>query len=111
MANVNISPSPIAAAFDIARREFLSSFSQEDQDAFLKFTSVDDVYDATDAIQKEQAKTRTLQNLNKIQPYIECLSQYAGVVDTLIQIKPDFLAIIWVSICVTMGHTRCCRGC
>lgn len=96
MANANLVTSPIAAGFDAARREFLSNFPEEEKEAFSKFTSVDDVYDATDEIQKQQAKTRTLQNLGKIQPYIECLNQYSGVVETIVQIKPDFLAIIWV---------------
>ena len=96
MANVNLMHSPIAAGFDIARKEFLSNFSEKDQEAFVKFTSIDDVYDATDELQKKQAQTQTLQNLRKIQPYIECLNQYSGVVETIVQIKPDFLAIIWV---------------
>ena len=109
MASVNISPSPISVAFDTARKEFLSNFSQEDQEAFSKFTSIDNLYDATDEIQKEQAKTRTLQNLNKIQPYVECLNQYAGVLDTVVQIKPDFLAIIWVSLCVAQVYDNAVR--
>lgn len=37
-----------------------------------------------------------LQNLAKIQPYLGCLDQYATVLDTVIQVKPEILALIWV---------------
>lgn len=86
----------IAAKFDIARRDFLRDLSEEEAEACSKFTSIDDVYDATDDIQKKQGETRTLRNLGKIQPYLECLNQYSGVLDTVVQIKPSVLAVIWV---------------
>ncbi|KAL9046217.1 MAG: hypothetical protein Q9214_000892 [Letrouitia sp. 1 TL-2023] len=96
MATAGFSGS-IAAKFDTARRDFLRELSDEEAEACSKFTSIDDVYDATDDIQKKQGETRTLQNLGKIQPYLECLNQYSGVLDTVVQIKPSVLAIIWVS--------------
>ena len=111
MANANLVLSPIAAGFDLARKEFLSNFSEEEKESFSKFTSIDDVYDATDEIQQKQAKTQTLQNLKKIQPYIECLNQYSGVVETIVQIKPDFLAIIWVfTICPCLYYLFGCAN-
>lgn len=94
---MNPASSPIAAGFDIARREFLANFSEEDKRALSGFSSIDDVYNATDKMQEEQGRTQTLRNLNKIQPYIECLNQYSEVIDTIVQVKPDLLAIIWVS--------------
>ena len=87
---------PVAAGFEVARREVLSKFSDEERETFSRFTSIKDVYDATDEIQTKQAETRTLQNLGKIQPYLECLNQYSCVIDTIVQIKPDFLGVIWV---------------
>ena len=91
-------PSPIAAAFDTARKDFLRDVPPEDVEVISKSTSIDDVYNATDEIQTKQAQSRTLQNLSKIQPYLECLTQYSGVLDTIVQVKPDILAIIWVFI-------------
>ena len=92
-------PSPlVAAAFDTARKEFLRDFPNEDLKVISKSTSIDDIYNLTDEIQKKQAETRTLQNLSKIQPYLECLRQYSDVLDTIVQVKPDILAIIWVLI-------------
>ena len=96
MANTTRPSHPIAAAFDTARREFLRDVPNEDVEAILKSTSIEDIYNATDEIQRRQGETRTLQNLGKIQPYLECLTQYSDVLDTIVQIKPDVLAIIWV---------------
>ena len=98
MASTTRPPSLVAAAFDTARKEFLRDVPNEDLEIISKSASIDDIYNATDEIQKKQAETRTLQNLSKIQPYLECLSQYSDVLDTVVQVKPDVLAIIWVSI-------------
>lgn len=88
--------SSIVAGFEAARKEFLCHVEQEHIDELSRFASIDDVYNATDEIQKKQGETRTLQNLSKIQPYLQCLDQYTGVLETIVQIKPDLLAIIWV---------------
>ena len=92
------SSTSIAAGFETARKEFLRDVPNEDVEIISKSTSIEDVYNATDEIQRKQGETRTLQSLHKIQPYLECLSQYSAVLDTIVQIKPDILAIIWVSI-------------
>lgn len=99
MATTFSSPSPVIASFNTAREEFLRDFLDDKYAQTLsQFTSIDDVYNATDDIQKEQGKSRILQNLAKIQPYLECLDQYATVVDTVVQVKPDILALIWAPI-------------
>ena len=97
MAAPHTPPSPVIASFNTAREEFLRDFSDDGYAQTLsQFTSIDDVYDATDKIQKEQGKSRILQNLAKIQPYLECLNQYATIVDTVVQVKPEILAVVWV---------------
>ena len=90
-------PSPLIISFNSARREFLHDFpDDEDAQTLSQFTSIDDVYNATDKIQKKQGESKMLQNLAKIQPYLGCLDQYATVLDTIIQVKPEILALIWV---------------
>lgn len=102
MANTLSPPSPLIASFNTAREEFLRDFPDDKYAQPLsQFTSIDDVYDATDEIQKEQGKSRLLHNLAKIQPYLECLNQYATIVDTVVQVKPDILALIWVQMIVS----------
>jgi len=87
---------PIGDAFEAARKDFLSGLKVRDIYNFSQFTSINDVYNTTDTIQKEQSRSGTLQSLNRIRPYLDCLSQYVGVVDTFAQAKPDILCLIWV---------------
>jgi hypothetical protein len=87
---------PIEDAFEAARQDFLRSLKDRDIYNFSQFTSINDIYDTTDQIQQEQVMSGTLQGLNRIRPYLECLSQYVGVLDTFAQIKPDILCLIWV---------------
>ena len=61
----------------------------------MKTRSIDEVYDATDAIQKERAKKGHLRHLAKIQPFLENLRNYAGVIEQFVQAKPDVPALIW----------------
>ena len=91
------SSSPLIASFNTAHQEFLRDFPQDEYaQALSQFTSIDDVYNATDELQKKQGESRMLQNLAKIQPYLGCLDQYATVLDTVVQVKPEILALIWV---------------
>ena len=95
MATALPSASSLITSFNTARQEFLNDFPQ-DEHALSQFTSIDEVYNATDEIQKKQGESRMLQNLAKIQPYLGCLDQYATVLDTVVQVKPEVLALIWV---------------
>ena len=92
-------PSPLVISFDTARQDFLRDFPHgEYRETLSQFTSIDDVYNATDDIQRKQGESQMLRNLAKIQPYLECLDQYATVLDTVVQVKPEILALIWVRI-------------
>ncbi|KAH6888169.1 hypothetical protein B0T10DRAFT_515086 [Thelonectria olida] len=85
----------VTDAFESAKDDFLLNFPKGSNYDFSNFSTIDDVYNATDQIQKDQAKSGTLRNLGKIQPFLECLSSYAKVIDTFVQVKPDILALIW----------------
>ena len=89
--------SSLTEAFDSAKKDFLQKLTNPQDYDFSKFDSINKVYDATNQIEEEQAKSGTLRNLRKIQPYLDCLNQYAGVLDTFIQVKPEILTLIWVS--------------
>ncbi|KAM0492509.1 hypothetical protein ACHAP8_009864 [Fusarium lateritium] len=82
-------------AFDSAKREFLSKYPDGSTYDFSSFPTIDHVYEAAQKIQQQQAKSRTMRNLNKIQPLLETLRHYGNVVDTFVQVKPDVLALIW----------------
>lgn len=89
-------PDPVQAAFEKAAREFKTALKNDKlYDEVLKTRSIDDVYTATDVLQLELAKKGPLRRLSKIQPYLERLRAYSGVVETFVQVKPDVLALIW----------------
>jgi len=96
--------SSVDEAFESAKSDFLQKLTNPQDYDFSKFTSIDQVYDTTDEIQREQAATGTMRNLRKIQPYLECMSQYVGVLETFVQIKPEILCLIWVGYSIPKGH-------
>ncbi|RSL62298.1 hypothetical protein CEP53_004834 [Fusarium sp. AF-6] len=83
-------------AFDSAIKQFKDELKNPDlYDQILQTTSIDQVYDATDQLQKEQSKTGRLRHLSKIEPFLGRLREYSSVVETFVQAKPDVLALIW----------------
>jgi len=85
-------------AFEKARKKFLNGkeLSHAHRDEILRATTIDDVYDETDRLQKEQSKSRKLRYLGKIQPFLLCLEQYSNVVETFVAVNSSILALIWV---------------
>ncbi|KAK0630428.1 hypothetical protein B0T17DRAFT_607368 [Bombardia bombarda] len=87
---------PIEIAFLKASQDFKAKLKNQDlYDKILQTRSIDEVYDATDALQREQAKNGRLRHLSKIQPFLERLRDYSGALDTFVQLKPDILSLIW----------------
>ncbi|RSL98170.1 hypothetical protein CDV31_012704 [Fusarium ambrosium] len=83
-------------AFESAIQKFKDDLKNpEHYDKILQTTSIDQVYDATDEIQKEQSKNGRLRHLSKIEPFLSRLRDYSSVVETFVQAKPDILALIW----------------
>ncbi|RSL51391.1 hypothetical protein CEP53_008444 [Fusarium sp. AF-6] len=89
-------PDPAQPAFNKAIRQFRAGLKDQAlYSQILATTSIDQVYDLTDKLQKEQGKGDHLRNLTRIQPYLDRMSAYTGVIDTFVQAKPDILALIW----------------
>jgi len=86
----------VADALESAKKQFLLNFPEGPTYDFSKFPTIEHVYQAAEQLQKEQANSRTMRNLRKIQPFLECLRHYGQVVETFVQAKPDILALIWV---------------
>ena len=87
---------PVQVAFRSVIHDFRNKLQDDDlYREILKTTSIDDIYDATDKLQAQQAKVGRLRHLSKIEPYLERLRDYSGAIETLVQAKPDILALIW----------------
>ncbi|KAI8718204.1 NACHT domain-containing protein [Fusarium sp. LHS14.1] len=83
-------------AFNSAIQDFKNNLKDPGlYDQILQTTSIDQVYDATDQLQKGQSKTGRLRHLSKIEPFLDRLRDYSSVVETFVQAKPDVLALIW----------------
>ena len=86
---------PIQTAFESAIQDFRTRLKNEElYREILQTTSIEQVYDATDKLQAEQAETGRLRHLSKIEPFLEGLRSYAGVIEVFMQAKPDVLAFI-----------------
>ena len=87
---------PVQLAFENAVRDFKTSLNNDAlYTKILETTTIDQVYDATDKLQKEQAKNGHLRHLSKIEPYLERLRDYSSVIEVFLQVKPDILGLIW----------------
>jgi hypothetical protein len=87
---------PVQLAFENAVRDFKTSLNNDSlYNKILETTSIDQVYDATDELQKEQAKKGHLRHLSKIEPYLQRLRDYSSVIEVFLQVKPDILGLIW----------------
>lgn len=84
-------------AFDKALSDFKDGLTEKEKKDFA-YTSIKDVYREAEAIQKEQSQRASLRNMNRIQPYINGLLQFSGVIEVFIQAKPEIMAFIWVYI-------------
>jgi hypothetical protein len=102
---------PVGEAFENAKRDFQDRLDNPAlYDEILKTSNIDQVYDFTDKLQKEQAEKGHLRHLSRIQPYLERLREYTGVVDTFVQVKPGVLALIWGPIRLLIQWSSVLKG-
>ncbi|KAJ8129744.1 hypothetical protein O1611_g3888 [Lasiodiplodia mahajangana] len=92
-----ISSTWLDEAFRTAKHDFISGLKNPSVYDFSKFQTIDDVYDEAERIQKEQAKTKTLRALKKIEPFIVGINNYSSTIDTFVQAKAEILALLWMT--------------
>jgi len=87
---------PVQAAFEHAVHDFKKSLGNDElYRKILETTSIEDVYNATDTLQKEQATQGHLRHLSRIDRYLEGIRGYASVIEVFMQAKPEVLCLIW----------------
>jgi hypothetical protein len=90
------SADPLQQVFNAVKREFEAKLSSHTPfQSLLSAATIDEVYNALERYQKEQAKTSKLRHLERIQPLLARLKEYAGVIEVFVQVKPDILALLW----------------
>ena len=81
----------IREAFD----KLTETFSSEDIGDFQS-TTLQDVQNAAQAIERRQSQRQSLQNLRRIQPFLEFMQRYADVLEVICQGYSP-IAWVWVS--------------
>jgi hypothetical protein len=82
-------------AFALALSNFKDNLPREEIQAFTGST-LEDIRKEASAIQAMQEKKGMLRNMRRIQPLINGLTQFSGVIEVFVQAKPEVLAFIWV---------------
>ena len=85
------------SVFDAAVKDFQDELPDRNGFDFRGLDTVDDVWYEIRKTQEEQGQKGKLRNLERIKPFLVCLEQYYGVLDTFVQVKPNVLALIWVT--------------
>jgi hypothetical protein len=62
----------------------------------FELTSLDEVHNVVLEIQKEHASERRMQNMTRIESFLEGMEQYGSVVEVFLNTS-SFLAFVWVS--------------
>jgi len=83
--------------FSQARSSVWKKLTDKEKKELSGINTIEDVWKVTRDIQAEQAKSRTMGNMNKIRPYLEGLQRYGEVIGIFVQAKPEILSFIWVS--------------
>lgn len=91
---------PAKSIFDAAVKDFQDELPDRDEFDFLAIKTIDDVYEEIERTQEEQGQKGQLRNMKGIAPFLACLEQYSGILDTFVQVKPNVLALIWVGLTV-----------
>ena len=81
--------------FTVALERFKDNLTGAEISQF-NFTTLDDVWAELMKIQSEQGARRSLQNLARIEPFINGLKKYSAVIEIFVQARPEFMAFIWV---------------
>jgi hypothetical protein len=96
MASTNDIDDSFDTAFETVIHEFRSKLKDDAlYREILKTRNIEEVYNVTDRLQEEQARTGRLRHMSKINPFLEGLNGYASVIEVFMQAKPDVLALIW----------------
>ena len=86
---------PTKDPFTVALERFRNNLTATEISKF-NLTTIDDVWAEVTKIQREQGARRSLQNMARIEPFINGLRSYSAVVEVFVQAKPEIMAFIWV---------------
>lgn len=91
----------MATPFDRVLKEFKTDLAQHEIDDF-NFTTAADLKTAISKLQEKQASEKRMQNLRRLNSFVEAMDQYDKVVSVFLN-ATDYLGFIWA--CIHPQHT------
>ena len=86
----------------IAKKRFLSDLDDKERSLFDKATLENLYYTSSNEQKDDQKSSKTRSTIQKLQPLISALRDYASSFDAIANIAPLYLAPIWGSIRVVL---------
>ncbi|KAI1772544.1 hypothetical protein F4818DRAFT_426298 [Hypoxylon cercidicola] len=88
-----MSSSSSISAFEAALGQFMSDLKKKDRDKFRN-TTLNDLIDEVEKIQKKQQSQRRGRNLARLKPFIEAMDQFGKVVEVFANTS-EMVAFVW----------------
>jgi hypothetical protein len=82
--------------FYSALDRFKIGLSEREKEDF-ELTSLDEVHNVILEIQKKHASERRMQNMNRLESFVEGMEQYGSVIEVFLNTS-SFIAFVWVSL-------------
>ncbi|KAL9075640.1 MAG: hypothetical protein Q9157_003927 [Trypethelium eluteriae] len=81
------------SAFESALADFEKDLKPEEKQSF-QYTKIEDVKLAILEMQKDQERTNTMRNLNRIQPFLMAMEEFSRIIEVFLNASP-FVCYIW----------------
>ena len=95
MANLASSAPPQETIFEVALRDFRNSLTSQ-QILEFQSTQFHDLKTFLAAVQAKQKSERTLQNMTRLNGFLEAMEAYGKVIDVFVNVN-NVVAFVWVS--------------
>ena len=89
----------MASASDLVKKaldQFKSTLSSDDARTFMD-TTYGDLWEGAREIEREQGRRMDIRFMRRIEPFLESMGSYAGVIEVFCQGYPP-MAFVWVNI-------------
>jgi len=86
-----------AVAFSLVLERFKTTLTDDEKSEF-QFTTLDDLQQTMDSIQKRHTTERKLRAMDRLSRFLEAMAEYDKVIQVFVNAS-QHLAFVWVSSC------------
>jgi hypothetical protein len=94
-------------------KQVLSDFKKRlkpEEEARFAFTTLADLEVAANDLQEKQRGSKTAQNLRRIEPFLQAMAQYKGIIEVFLNTS-SILCFVWGPMKFMLLVSRCCAPC